>query len=257
MKPAFTIVHRLPNRIRIKLIVPLQNKDELIHYLLEKIKVSNVLYNKVSKSLVINFDTRLLTFEDVLMGTIIAISIDSNFLPVRVFEKSPYDSRISHLAVEAGIAIGVAGVYSIFSPMNLIRRNLNLIAAGLTAGAVIEHGISEVKNKGVFDPEVVSIFYLINSLLKHNYLQASAITWTTTFARHIFNITKDGKEYQTLRDRDNEGNINYHVVITQDKNVTNLEYQLSHIFNRKNTLNRVEEFGTCNNNGCVINKGGL
>ena len=48
-----------------------------------------------------------------------------------------------------------------------------------------EHGYQELHTRGSFDPEVMSVVYLINSIGKTNGMQASALAWALTFGRHL------------------------------------------------------------------------
>ena len=51
------------------------------------------------------------------------------------------------------------------------------LSAGATLAAVVEHGYQELHVRGSFDPEVMSVVYLINSIGKPNTHQASLIAW--------------------------------------------------------------------------------
>ncbi len=68
---------------------------------------------------------------------------------------------------------------------------LNYNAGLSTAAAVLGHAWHDVKKEGIYDPEVVSVVYLINSLIKGNFLVASAITWAATFGRHILEPSEE------------------------------------------------------------------
>ena len=59
------------------------------------------------------------------------------------------------------------------------------LSVGSTLAAVIEHGYQELHVRGSFDPEVMSVVYLINSIGKPNTHQASLIAWAMTFGRHL------------------------------------------------------------------------
>jgi hypothetical protein len=51
--------------------------------------------------------------------------------------------------------------------------------------AVVEHAYQELQLRGSFDPEVMSVVYLINSIGKTNSFQASLVAWAATFGRHL------------------------------------------------------------------------
>ena len=51
--------------------------------------------------------------------------------------------------------------------------------------AVTEHGYAELHLRGSFDPEVMSVVYLINAIGKENGVRASLVAWVLTFGRHL------------------------------------------------------------------------
>ena len=66
--------------------------------------------------------------------------------------------------------------------------------------AVVEHGYQELHVRGSFDPEVMSVFYLLNSLGKPNGLQASMLAWIVTFGRHLIPRAPREQAYLARRD---------------------------------------------------------
>lgn len=79
-----------------------------------------------------------------------------------------------------------AKIVKYVSPTGQVQEFLKWLATGTTVGAIVEHGYSEMRQRGTIDPEVMSIMYLINSIGKEgNMLNASLVTWITTFGRHI------------------------------------------------------------------------
>ena len=57
--------------------------------------------------------------------------------------------------------------------------------AAATLTAVVEHAYQELHTRGSFDPEVMSVVYLINAIGKPNGFQASLLAWIVTFSRHL------------------------------------------------------------------------
>ena len=62
-----------------------------------------------------------------------------------------------------------------------LTRFTRWLSVGATLAAVAEHGYQELHARGSFDPEVMSVVYLINSIGKTNGMQASALAWALTF----------------------------------------------------------------------------
>ena len=79
--------------------------------------------------------------------------------------------------------IALDGVMSLTaSPLQSFTRWLS---AGATLAAVVEHGYQELHVRGSFDPEVMSVVYLINSVGKPSAVRASLLAWIITFGRHL------------------------------------------------------------------------
>ena len=56
---------------------------------------------------------------------------------------------------------------------------------GFSMAPVVEHDYQELHTRGSFDPEVMSVVYLINAIGKPNGFQASLLAWIVTFSRHL------------------------------------------------------------------------
>jgi hypothetical protein len=59
------------------------------------------------------------------------------------------------------------------------------LASTGTAYAVLDHAWSDIRKQGTFHPEVLSLVYLLISMIRKNYLSAAAFTWITVFGRHL------------------------------------------------------------------------
>ena len=66
-----------------------------------------------------------------------------------------------------------------------LTRFSRWISVGTTLAAVAEHGYQELHVRGSFDPEVMSVVYLINSVGKPGAVRASLLAWIITFGRHL------------------------------------------------------------------------
>ena len=94
--------------------------------------------------------------------------------------------------------IGADGV------LNLAGSSLTGISrwfsTGATLAAVIEHAHQELELKGTFDPEVMSVVYLINSIGKTNSVQASLVAWAATFGCHLIPRAPREQVYRVRRE---------------------------------------------------------
>ena len=89
--------------------------------------------------------------------------------------------------------------------MNLIT---NWCAVGTTIGTIFEHAYQELAKKGSFDPEVMSVVYLLNAISRGQVFYAAPAAWFLTFGRHIF--VDNNKEIMmkvVARKKDGEYNV--------------------------------------------------
>jgi hypothetical protein len=49
----------------------------------------------------------------------------------------------------------------------------------------VDHAWKELRERGTFDPEVLSLAYLVTAFVRGNLLTASVVTWLASFGRHL------------------------------------------------------------------------
>ena len=109
-----------------------------------------------------------------------------------------------------GKATGLAS--SVFGSLNTYRNFVRWGALVTTIGAIFEHGYKELNENGAFDPEVMSIMYLITSINEvtavngttNMSLYSPAIAWLLTFGRHILTRQERSILIETYEDEDGE-----------------------------------------------------
>ncbi len=189
------IQHSLPGRLRLKLTKPPLRWSENSMNITKHNGISSVFYSPVTRTILIYFDTKLITKEEIVMRAGLALSVEYNLEPV-VIEQSIKDRGLDGMVYFSGAAI-LAGAASHILNINTIvhalsiRKFLHILAGASTAVAVLNHALKEVNRTGVFDPETLSIFYLLPSLVKKNVLPASAITWLASFGRHFLSSSDE------------------------------------------------------------------
>ena len=90
--------------------------------------------------------------------------------------------------------------------------------AGLgTAWAVVDHAWKELRERGRFDPEVLSLAYLVTAFVRGNLLTASVVTWLASFGRHLISPPPAGVQVRPVEvcGRGN-GQTGYEVMISPD-----------------------------------------
>ena len=147
-------------------------------------------YNPRIRTLVCNYDPNVIRERQLLfqIGATYVSQQPTELLHVKHAEEATFTVPPSGLLALAAIAMDAAVTLS-GSSLTAVTKWLSV---GTTLGAVIEHGYQELHQRGSFDPEVMSVIYLFNSIGKTNMLQASAIAWIVTYGRHI--LPKDPRE---------------------------------------------------------------
>ena len=140
-------------------------------------------YNPRINTLLCEYDPATIS-EDALLvriGAIYAAQTNARLLHIRHSEEAGFS-----MAPSGGLAllcIGLDGALSLAgSSLTMFSRWLS---TGATLAAVVEHGYQELHVRGSFDPEVMSVVYLINSVGKPGAVRASLLAWIISFGRHL------------------------------------------------------------------------
>lgn len=175
----FEILHAIPGRLRIRLEKPVASERVFAG-------IDGILrcrYNPRIQTLLCEYDPERVGEDRLIqrMGAVYAGEVGTELLHVRRTEESGFS--MSPTGILSLAMIGIDGA------LNLAGSSLTGISkwfsTGATLAAVIEHAHQELESKGSFDPEVMSVVYLINSIGKTNSVQASLVAWAATFGRHL------------------------------------------------------------------------
>ena len=181
--PIITIVHNLPDRVRLHFSAPPANPDALCNRLMEDKRMHEVSFSTVSQTIVIAFDHK--EIELLHIFKMIAIFMADQYQRQPIYVR-PSDTYRFTLATRASaLLIITALVVRIVKNSSLAGAVVGWAAVGTTAAAVIEHAYIEIKRTGSFDPEALSIVYLINSAGNGHLLRGALFTWLASFSRHL------------------------------------------------------------------------
>ncbi|MFR2459347.1 MAG: hypothetical protein ACLTAO_09330 [Christensenellales bacterium] len=173
------VLSAIPGRIRVQLERPIETDAPFA-------RINGVIscnYNPRIFTLTCLYDQSL-TDEDKLiaqMGAVYAGMVSTRLLHIKRSEEEGFSMAPSGYLALACIGLDWATGFTASSLTSLTRW----LSVGSTLAAVIEHGYQELHVRGSFDPEVMSVVYLINSIGKPNTHQASLIAWAMTFGRHL------------------------------------------------------------------------
>lgn len=220
-QPSIVVLHKLPNRIRVKLSLPIRNIEDMKSMVMKHDGIISIEYSDITRSILVYFNPLRINFEEVLIRITIGFSKEYGLTPVKILSKQT-GRDMPNLAYYSVVSIASAYVSLFLKSNKSIQELLNWLAVGTTIGAIMEHAWLEIRKKGAFDPEVVSVMYLINSMIKGNFISASALTWITTFGRHILDFSYDEIKLQVYEQIDNDSDeVYYNINIMQDQNISN------------------------------------
>ncbi|GAA0064874.1 hypothetical protein [Clostridium sp. CTA-1] len=242
--PSIYIAHRMHNRIRLKLSHPIRNVDRVKKDIENKQGIVSFEYSEITRSILIHFESLKIDMVEIIVRVSIEYSKEYNLSSIKVLNKNNCNSMPKGAYYSVGVILASYILKSV-SPRKGVHTILNWLSVGSTASAIVEHALMEIKNKGSFDPEVVSVMYLFDSVRKGNYLGAAFITWITTFGRHLVNRSYGGivlniKEFEESRTKEKYYNVEFE------------EYR-----NIENKIDLVKEFASeciqCENNNLCKN----
>lgn len=172
------ILHTLPGRMRLKTSAP------LCPQILYCPGITMVRYNSAIRTVLIAYNTKKISATKVIMHVAVGCAMTTKATMVQVNQGEekkglsiPPSSYGSLLMILFSWAAKVTS-----SPLAKVNQWL---AMATTVGTIIQHGYQELKTKGTFDPEVMSVLYLLDACSKGNTLWAPAISWLATFGRHL------------------------------------------------------------------------
>lgn len=179
-----TVAHELPGRIRLRLSRPSLTPAALEQAVGSHPGFTSVGCSPISGSVLVHHEPDVVRREEVLFRVALAFSLEHGGATVRLLPQGAHE-EMSDSAYGAAAALLVAAIGRWFAPTRGATRWLEGGASLLTAWSVVQHGADELRQRGHFDPEVLSLAYLLVSLLRGQPLAAAALTWLATFGRHL------------------------------------------------------------------------
>lgn len=215
-RPVITIRHQIPGRVRLGLSHPTKSVKRLETAIKHHAGIEFVRYTPVTRSVLVRFDPGQVSHEEIAIRTGLSIAIDYGAVPVRILDK-PDAHDMSNWAVYSGVGLLAALGLRVTGVGGQNTALLDWLAGLTTAGAVMEHGWDEVRRRGNFDPEVLSIVYLLTSFVQGNTLPAAFVTWASTFGRHLAGTPATGVELRPMPFSGKDGDEpHFEVVVSSD-----------------------------------------
>jgi hypothetical protein len=173
-------------------------------------------YTPITRSVLVRFNPHAVREEEIVLRIALHLSLDYDAVPVRLLAQ-PDELVLADSAVYAAMGLGASLAARWIDLSRKGRTWLDWTAAAGTACAVADHARKELAERGYFDPEVLSLAYLVTALLRGNVLKASVVTWLTTFGRHLLALPPAGVQVRPLEIRSEQNNQpRYELVIGPD-----------------------------------------
>ena len=227
-KLSVIIMHKLPNRVRLKLSEPIKSFETFRENVTKDSESIELKYSPVTKSVVATFNP-----EKVKILT--AFSIENGMMPVKLLEGLE-QKAIESFAIYSGASIMMSGINMLINRNdNQLQNIMNWFSISMTTAAILEHACIETNRKGVFDLEILPAVYLIKSFLNTPKLSIVAMIWLTTFGRHLISTNNDAKEVKFFRIKNKQENKDYYIAnVSEDNSIDNIGDLIYHVFFRKN-----------------------
>lgn len=215
-KPVVTVVHSLPGRMRVRLSCLPERPDRLVASLREHPGMGEIVLEPITRSLLVHFDPRVVTEEEIKLRVAFYLALDQGGRPVRLLATAEHHA-LHDSAVLAAITLAMSLTMRWLHPTSKNPTRLDWTAGLTTALSVADHGWRELRERGYFDPEVLALVYLATALVRRNFLTASVVTWVTTFGRHLIEVPPIGVEVKPLEvPGSDETGPRYEVVVSPD-----------------------------------------
>lgn len=234
-KLSVIIMHKLPNRVRLKLSEPIKSFDAFIENVTKDNESLELKYNPITRSVVATFNPEKVNLQEAIYKILTAFSIENGMLPVKLLE-GVEQKAIESFALYSGASIVMSGINMLINRSdNQLQNIMNWFSLSMTSTAILEHACIETNRKGVFDLEILPAVYLIKSFLNTPKLSIVAMIWLTTFGRHLISTNNDAKEVKFFRIKNKQENKDYYIAnVSEDNSIENIGDLIYHIFFRKN-----------------------
>jgi len=200
MKPDLNIfiAHSLPGRLRIRFSHPFRKEGDLVGIIKRHPGIFFVAYTSVTRNLIVKYDPKDITTEEIILRASLAFSKDYDLRPVQI-QSAERSVTLGNLSLYAGFGLVISHVFNLIFAKSQKFRALNMISGMMTLTAVLDHVYRDLKEKGQFHPEVFSLYYLLLSLIRGNVLKGATITWFLTFARHLIEMPVGSLVVKTVK----------------------------------------------------------
>jgi hypothetical protein len=141
--------------------------------------------------MLVRYDLKHISTGEIVIRIATGLSLGQDNAGIRVLTRPP-THELSDSAFYSGVALLAALALRVMGQYTTASVALERIAGLAAAGAALNHGWVDYRLRGNFDPEVLTVTYLLTALLRGNALPAAILTWISTFGRHLVRLPTRG-----------------------------------------------------------------
>jgi hypothetical protein len=216
-KPVVTVVHSLPGRVRARLSVAPGDVPRMLAGVREHPGVESISFSPITRSILARFNPHEIRQEEIVLRIAFHLSLDCDSAPVRLLAEPEQRPVLGGSAVVSAAALACSLLMHGLKQASGLPTRWDWLAGLSTAWAVVDHASKDLRERGTFDPEVLSLAYLVTAMVRGNFLTASVVTWLASFGRHLVAIPPTGVQVRPVEVRGREnGQSRYEVMIGPD-----------------------------------------
>ena len=178
------VAHTVPGRLRLRLSHSPQQAQRTEQIVMGHPGVKSAVYTEPTLNLLVVYDVAKIALEEIILRAALCLSVDYDLRPIAI-KTSENKTPLSRMSILSGLSLLVTHTLCLFSMKAKTISTLKVLSGLFTTAAVSEHIYLDLRHKGRFHPEVLSIGYLLSSFLRGNVLQGATTAWMMTFARHL------------------------------------------------------------------------
>jgi hypothetical protein len=179
--------------------------------------MESISFAPLTRSILARFHPHEISQEEIVLRIAFHLSLDYDALPVRLLAEPEQRPALGSSAAVSAVSLALSLV---MRGLKIAKRSPNGWdwVAGLGTGwAVIDHAWKELRERGTFDPEVLSLAYLVTAFVRGNLLTASVVTWLASFGRHLVALPPTGVQVRPVEVRGRGNGVgSYEVIIGPD-----------------------------------------
>ncbi len=163
--------------------------------------MESISFSPITRSILARFHPHEISQEEIVLRIAFHLSLDCDSVPVRLLAEPEQRPALGGSAAVSAAALALSLAMHGLKTAKGPPTRWDWLAGLGTAWAVVDHAWKELRERGTFDPEVLSLAYLVTAFVRGNFLTASVVTWLASFGRHLVAIPPTGVQVRPVEVR--------------------------------------------------------